>query len=322
MKVNVYSDEIYIKDNYIGIGCLIIPNNKRDRLYEKLSKLRCLNKKSDEWYWNYEDCPEDCEKERHLNNNCEIHHQKLGKKASYSRKEISKRWVKLLLDNNKQNQKMIYFKILYVDLKMLDMSFFGEGMVLNNIYNRFYRTNLIGACKYFFGSKIEIENIYHDEADDKEQHDYFSWHLSHKINNLKKRIKIECDEITFLDSDHKKYFNSKNDNVMHSQFIQLIDLILGTVSQTLFDLSNDIEKEKLKSLIYPLVERIIINPENPNSSYNYKNVQDISIFPKSEIKNEKDLYGELLKKDGNFHRNIKLKKPIDFTQLSLDKWNK
>lgn len=320
MKFDVYSDEIYINDKYIGIACLFVPHNKKDRLYRKLSTLRCLNRDSKKWVWNFGDCANVCKKERHINNNCEIHHQKIAKKASYSRKEISKKWIKLLIDNNRQNQKMIYFKILYIDLKKLDTCFFGEEDIDTNIYNRFYRTTLRGASNYFFENKIEIENIYHDKADDKEQHDYFSWHIEHTLKNERKRVKIDNHEITFLDSDHKKYLSSNKERVIDSQFIQLIDLILGAVSQTLFNLSNDYEKIKLSSIIYPLVERLINEPYNYNSSYNYFRKQDISFFPKNESRSTEDLYNKLANKDGEFHRDIILNEPKISNKSSLDDW--
>lgn len=320
MKLDIYSDEIYIEDKYIGIGCLFVPQNKRVRLYKKLKNLRCLNTKSSKWIWNFGECDNTCKKERHINNNCEIHHQKISKSASYSRKEISKRWIKLLINNNRTNREMIYFKILYIDLDKLDKSFFGEENVRNNIYNRFYRTTIKGALSYFFENKIEIENIYHDKADDKEQHDYFPWHIAHSFHNEINRLKIMNKEIVFLDSDHKKYLN-ENDKIMDSHFIQYIDLILGTVSQSLFKLSKDSEKIDLSTIIYPLVGRIIKSPYNYNSSYHYYKKQDISVFPKSEIKFSDDLYGKLSDYKGEFHTNIPIKKPKN-TNYSLDNWYK
>ena len=318
MKVNVYCDETYIeKKGYMGIGCLIIPNNKKDRLYNELSKIRCLNENSDNWEWNFNKCIELCDFERHKNNNCEIHHKKIVKKASSSKKEISKKWIKLLLRNNRHNQEMIYFKILYIDLNKLNSNVFGDTQQKTNIYNRFFRTTLSGAFKYFFNNEIEVENIYHDESDDKEQHDYFPWHLTHKIKNEISRVKMECDEIMFLDSDHKTYLKSDESMVIHSQFIQFIDLILGTVSQTLFKTSNDPEKQKLSEYIYPLVERLINAPKNKNSSYHYHRKQDISIFPENEIHTEYDLYDNKIRIGGEFHRNIILEKPSDPQQQSL-----
>lgn len=91
MEIEVYSDEIFIKD-YIGIGCLFVPLSKKDRLSKYLSNLRCLNSNSQIWNWNFDDCDNDkCKKEWHINNDCEIHHANLRKDASVSKKKISKK---------------------------------------------------------------------------------------------------------------------------------------------------------------------------------------------------------------------------------------
>lgn len=319
MKVNVYADETIInKDEYIGIGCLFIPYEKREKFHKKLIQIRCLNNDSRKWVWDYEKCENECKKERHDYNNCEIHHNELAKKASYSQKEISKKWIKFLIENNKHAKDKIYFKILYIDLKKLDRSVFGDKNNLTNIYNRFFRTNLLGASAYFFKKQIEIEQIYHDKGDDKEGHDYFSWHLGHSIQSEANRLQINNEKIVFLDSDHKKYLNDEK-LLMESQFIQLIDLILGTTTQTLFNTSTDPEKIKLSNIILPLVEKIINAPYDYESPFKHVQVMDIGVFPKNEINSTEDLY-ENITTSGEFHKDIKITKPTLPKGNSLLDW--
>jgi len=323
MLLDVYSDETFVDNRYIGIGCLFVPHNKKYKLYKKLSNYRCLNTDSKKWVWNFDECNNFCKEERHKNNNCEIHHTELSKNSSYSRKEISKKWINLLMSNNKHDQKMIYFKILYIDLEKLDKNFFGEKDVQTNIYQRFFRTIVVGGLNYFFSNKVEIGHIYHDKADAKEQHDFFSWHLGNFIKNDLKRVKIMNKKISFLDSDHKKYLNHSEEIVVDSHFIQFIDLILGTVSQTLFNPSSDVEKIKLSTIIYPLVKELIKNPHDYDNALNYVQKQDISIFPKNQPSSVKDLDEKFRDSRGEFHRNILLKKPkILQKNQSLDKWLK
>lgn len=321
MKFDVYSDETYVKDRYLGIGCLFVPHSKKYTLYEKLTAIRCLNEESLKWNWDFDECNMICKEKRHRNNNCEIHHTKLEKNTSYSRKEISKKWIKLLMNNNKNDEKMIYFNILYIDLDKLNTDLFGEKDVQTAIYQRFFRTTILSGSNHFFGNKIEIENIYHDNADAKEQHNYFSWHIGNFIKNNMKRMKIKNTNISFIDSDHKKYLKPFNDEIIDSHFIQFIDLILGTVSQTLFVPSKDVEKVELSSIIYPLVKRLIKNHKNTNSSCHHAYKQSISVFPKNKIELTKDLHDNTIEKKGEFHRNLAVKKPnFSDEKKSLDNW--
>ncbi|MDR2623723.1 MAG: hypothetical protein LBC39_03990 [Methanobrevibacter sp.] len=320
MEIEIYSDETFINEKYMGIGCLFVPIHKKQEIAKYLSNLRCLNPKSHYWTWNFRDCPIKCREEYHKNNNCEIHHAKISKKASHPRRTISKKWIEFLIQNNKNNKELIYFNILYIDKSKLDDKFFGDKTIDDNVYNRFYRSS-IKYTKFFFGNRVIIKNIFHDNSDNKEKHEYFPWHTSHRLNIDKTKIKVE-NNIQFLDSDHKIYFsNDKSSYVFESQFIQFIDLILGVTSQILFSSSNDSAKSEIACIVYPLIERLMKKPENINSSYNYFKKQNISIFPKDEINYSKTLDEKIQREFGQFHRNIKFKKPdIISDSESLDKW--
>lgn len=324
MDLEIFSDEIYFDDpktnkRYIGLGSLFVPLSKKLILNKKLSYLRCLYEGSDKWSWYFDKCPIKCREDWHKLNNCEIHHSGLINSTSNSHKKICKNWLNFLIDNNKNNKELIYFKILYIDMDKLDDTVFGSNDT--NIYSRFYETTIKGGLKYFFkDSFVNVKNIYHDIADDKESHDYFPWHLSYQLNKDESSLKINEKYVKFIDSNHKTYLNDKT-YVVESQFIQFIDLILGSVTQNIFHLSDDKTKKEIDSIICPLVYRLINEPYNPNSSYHYFKKQDVSIFPKNYIMYQKDLFDNLIDLKGEFHRDVPFKKCIKINpNESLDNW--
>lgn len=317
-RLEVFSDESYFDyDNkkYMVLGSLFIPLSMKEKLSNELSNLRCLNTYSNEWYWDFDECPNHhrCKEEWHNLNNAEIHHKKLSKSSSHSLKEISKRWLTFLLRNNKKNKESIYFYILYVDLNNIDKEFFGSKSIQNNIYTRFYRTVINGGINFFFNKSVKIEHIYHDEASDKKCHDYFSWVVPHKLNKLDS-INLKKD-IEFIDSDHKR-----SNKCTESQFIQFVDLIMGAVTQNIFPSTNQTRKD-IDSIICPLVKRLMKYPYNKNSSYKYFKKQNISIFPKNQIKYQKDLNGNIFRTPGEFHREIKFRCDEKTHEKTLDNWN-
>lgn len=323
MEIEIYADETKFTSSdgkhYMGIGCLFVPISKKIKLAEELSNLRCLNDDSDgKWEWNFNDCKIQCKEHYHKLNNTELHHTDLIHSASNPKKKISVRWLNFLMDNNHKNRELIYFKILYLDLDLLDNDFFDNDEI--NAYNRFFRTVVKGSLNYFWkDSFISIKNIFHDYADNKRVHDYFPWHLPYKLNKLNSRFSFENENITFLDSNHKK---NEDDLIYEANLIQFIDLILGAVTQILFRPSKDSVKIEIDNTIFPLVKRLIKAPKNKNSSYHYYRKQDVSIFPKEKIVKINDLFNNQIKMDGEFHRDIVIKEPMesDINQSSLDKW--
>lgn len=316
IKLEIFSDETYFYNKkYIGIGCLFVPSDNKLNLINRLTSSRCLNKENpNKWVAEQKNCKmfkdNKCKEHYHKNNNCEIHFKDFRTKMSNSRKEISYRWMEILLDKKRQKieNKKIYFNILYLDMEKLDKSFFGDDKTNNNIYNRFYKTAILGSLKYFFNNDyITIKEIFHDNSNDKQSHEYFPWHTPFKLNNEKK-IKVEKEFITFIDSDHKKY-KCWNSNYINSHLIQFIDFILGSTTYAIFKESDDKEKEYLYEKYYPLISRLWKEPNNQNSRYNYFKSQQVSIFPKEKVTYQLDIYGNKIRNEGEFHRDIKLIKP-------------
>jgi len=309
MKFEVFADEIFIKNEFLGIGSLFVPINVKSALTNSLTNLRCLGK-SKKYCWKFEDCPNhtSCKLHYHQSNNTEIHYRKLGKSVSHPKKLIPRNWMNFLIDNNLKNRGMIYYKILYINLPNLEENYFGDENTRENIYNRFFRT-LIKSSRFFFGSNSikEIQNIYHHVNESHEKHQYFPWYTGYRLDVDEDDFIIHNKEINFVKSDHRLYLDSSKDLVDAAQLLQFTDLIIATVSRNIFNLSNDPVKVSLAETIRPLVKRFIKSPNNPNSRFNYFKKQSISFYPKDKEKYI-DLFGEVkeVNENDNFYLPDKL----------------
>jgi len=295
--LDAYCDEITNvllrtdRSRWMYIGVLFVPKEKKDELINRLLNKRCIQ--HNKWCWNTEECEYKCG--YHKQNNTEIHYTEIGRHDAKFR--IGHRWIDefLVNENNKRNKELVYFNILGLNLTNLNLEDFGsnEGRDLT-IYNRFFRTALLGGAKYFFSeyNDIRIENIFHDEGS-QEEHDFFPWHAAYRINIDDDKVDILSESIKFINSDHREYERDDISNKRESQLIQFIDLILGSIYCCLHAPAKRIEKIKIGIAIKPLLERLLDNPKNPNSSYNYYRKQQVSFFPDKKINNLEDAYYQL-----------------------------
>lgn len=276
--------------------------------------------------WDFNDCSYkgNCKEEYHTLNNSEIHFRNIDSTKSKAVKDISKEWLRFLLKNCQRNKKLFYFKIDYIELNKMDMSHFGFKNAVEAVYNRFFRSNILGGAKYFFNrsyNEIVIDTIYHDKSDSKEGHKYFPWHTGYKINTEHhKKLSIINEDIIFLDSDHKYYYDKNKVFIFESQFIQFIDLILGTVRQNIYYSSKDSVKNEIAMVMRPILKTLLENERN-DYSHRYKKYSSISFFPKtSHMDKEKVLIQNYLTDTkGRYYNSKKLEMP-EFApkQMSLD----
>ena len=304
---------------------MFVPLDKKEELSKKLKNLRCQGRRLS-FSWDFPDCPYcgNCKEEYHTLNNSEIHFQNIDSSKSKAVKDISKSWLKFLLNNCKRNKKLFYFKIDYIELNKMNMEHFGFEQAVESVYNRFFRSNILGGSKYFFNrnyNKIVINNIYHDRSDSKENHEYFPWHTGYKINaDHHKKVSVSNKDIIFLDSDHKYYFDKKPDFRYESQFIQLIDLILGTVRQNIYYSSKDSFKNEISMIIRPLLKTLLENEKN-SYSHRYRRYSSISFFPKTSVMDKEKLFIENYLEDtkGRYYNSKKIQMPeFAVKQTSLD----
>jgi len=172
-----------------------------------------------------------------------------------------------------------YFSVFGINLTNLNISEFGNGDNFNAIYNRFFRTNLASSLKKFFGKGVVVENIYHEQGQ-QEHSEYFDWHTIF-ILNKDEHLNFRCTNIIFLPKSHKED--------ERSNMVQLTDVYLGIFKDLHLGLSEVVKKGKsfndfkkpLLEIIEPLFKRVVKNPSNINSSYNYAKRINVSLFPKN-----------------------------------------
>ncbi len=145
-----------------------------------------------------------------------------------------------------------------------------------------------------------VSKVVHDNSTGLAIHKYFPENNLRKLEiEIKNEIKNDGDKdfeihpqrIKFLDSDHKKASNSED--CYDCQLLQLIDLIIGAATQNIFYTSNDEFKKELAWSLRDLIERLIMNPNNPHSSFHYHRKQNISFFPSKKLEEAERIFVDL-----------------------------
>ncbi len=296
VEVNIYADEIMSKKcpvtnsnwNYIGI---IVENIGKPLLSDIINERFCNNFDKESIYYK--------------KNNKLVHWVDI---KSADEKNICKRWFEYILDPTKSAEKF-YSYILGLNDSCLNKEEFDPDNEFNSKYNRFFRSAIKYALKSFFGDqKIVIKNIYHEQGQ-QQHHQYFPWHAIFKLQNEEPKFVFETSEIEFLQKDHT--IDEK------SNLVQLCDCFMGAVTTIIhgLEVSNRAEyRKELIDLILPLVQRMIKEPKNINSSYKHANRIMISFFPK-----EKTTIDDPKRYQNQFYTNRTLKYVQDNSrQLTLD----
>lgn len=231
-----------------------------------------------------------------------MHYTEIQKKNNVKYK-IADRWIDILLDNNFNNEKSIYFNILGIIESNLDIENFGDEKQFGNIYGRFFRSCLLRLIAMFKEyDQIIIDHIFHDKTTEMEIHPYFHNNAIKQIRMQQlfednKRIFFETNEIEFIDSDHHK------GDVINSQFIQLVDIILGTSLNAIHNTAINSAKKELSFKIKPLIERIFSDSNifaKKNGRYHFFNTQSISFFPKISKEKLEENIKKYYSKEVNF----------------------
>jgi len=311
IELEVYCDEQFLdKERYIVIGCLFIQANKREEVINNLMNYRCLLKENQIWHKDEKSCPyynNGCKKDWHELNNSIIHFSEIREgRTNQAVIKIAKKWLHLIIENNKNDRNYIFFNILYLDKKKLELKKFGSKDIDGNIYNRFFRTALKAGIKYFFSDfdKITIKGVYHHRGS-MSSHKFFPELNLEKLKaDLPENVIIENYIIKFLFGDHKKENDDRN------QLIQYINLIIGSISYIIFYPTDNKAKREIATVIRDLAKRLLENPKNKNSQYKYYKRQQINFFPKEKIKNAPyilSINGDLLELHANqFYSNVKM----------------
>jgi len=225
---------------------------------------------------------------------------KINKRGRGQIFELSKEWLNIILNDGTYKREIFYFNILGIDTQNLDFSYFGEGESSRgkyaNVYNRFFRTTFLSSIKYFFPNfdKIVIKGIFHDTEGNLEEHQYFDRHLIWKIGRDNKDIIFQQGRIDFINDNHKEELNYPD----YSHFIQLIDIIIGTISFC-FDFPNRTNKGQilLAQHFLPLVEEIIHERDENDIYHGYIRKYSISFFPSKPLKLDNRVINGMIYKD-------------------------
>lgn len=261
IKVNIYADESMNRKDENNCNwhyiCIIVERLDNPILQDIIDERFCGNFNQDSQYYS--------------KNNKTIHWTDI---SSADEKNICKRWFEYILSPDKSGKKF-YSYILGLNDSCLQIENFDQNDDFNSKYNRFFRSVILYALKTFFGNKkIIVENIYHEKGQ-QEHNKYFPWHCIYKIKEQNENIIFKCNQITFLSKDHE--INE------YSNLIQLCDCVLGVTTSIIHSIQKSNKskyKEELIELYLPLLERLINNPQNKKSRYNYYNRIIVRFFPK------------------------------------------
>lgn len=260
MKVRLYGDEIKQFKNSEGqswmyLGLLAIPENQWSHALEILEE----DRKAVSYFG-------------------EIKSTKLTQRPKI---ELAKRWLGRVMWDDR---KCFHFYILGLNMDNLQRKAFGDkGKEQDRrIYNRFFRMGVTYTLKGYWGDMdlIDVLAIFHDKTE-MERDDLFDWHTIWKIAIKEEKITFKTDTIKFIDSDHAKEKDYPDD----SHFIQLIDIILGSVRQCLDCTSTKEGITEVAKEFLLLFERLTDKRRcnNPYSRYRYYKRCCIAFFPSRKL---------------------------------------
>lgn len=253
-EVEIFADEIKNITNRLGetwlyLAIIIVPKRKKEQLLNRLLDAR-----------------------KRIPCESEIHCTELDKST---KRKLAEKWVDIVLSD--KDERSLYFDILGLNLSKLHRRTFGQDK-FGNIYNRFFRSCILhGISTCFPNRNLTVLNVFHDKGD-QSKHEYFPWHCIYSIEEQFKRIHFAKRQIEFINSDHREV-----DGGIDSHFIQLVDLLVGLSSHCLDFVSTNKSRTKIAQKFLPLLERMMKNPMNVNSSYGHARKYLISFFPKKQL---------------------------------------
>jgi len=265
VHINIYADEVQNKEcpylghswHYIGI------------IIEDLSNPLLTDIVGERFKYNFDNNSPYYEK-----NNKIVHWTDI---SSHDEKNICKRWLEYVT-NPKKSKDKFYSYILGLNDSFLQKEEFDIEDEFNSKYNKFFRTAVTYSLKVFFPNrKIIIENIFHEEGQ-QQYNKYFPWHIIYKLSD-EENIHFNCEEINFLPKDHNKNTNSN--------MVQLCDLILGISTTIIHGIADENSRrfnyiKELIDIYSPMFCRMIDNPSNIKSHYQYTRRMMINFFPKEK----------------------------------------
>ncbi|OLS14836.1 MAG: hypothetical protein RBG13Loki_1518 [Promethearchaeota archaeon CR_4] len=283
LQIDVFADETWIgKQEFLGIGCLYVPSAEKEKCTRTLFDSRCLKNDHSQWVSSFSECPvgKSCSAERHAQDDAVIHFNEILANKSRAKVQIAKRWLNYF----KSSRSPLFFKLILLDLQKLSRDKFGDEQVWGNIYNRFFRSNLIFSLKSFFHANqrpVDIQRVYQHRNTMLESHNYFPLQNLHKLEDQGIRGLVVRDYLVRFISDNHRAISSVEEKG-DSQLFQLTDLLIGTSCQVIFNTSQDTAKLHIAQEIRPLV----VNQSKFRKFH-------ASLFPKNSICLSQNIIGTI-----------------------------
>jgi len=314
MQVEVFADEIWVgQQDYLGIGCIYVKSSDKARCIRDLLDYRCLHSQSKKWTWSFSECPtrEFCSLENHTQDDAIIHFNDIRASRSRDKFKVAKRWLNYF----KSSRSQLFFKLILLDLQKMSLEKFGDDNVWGNIYNRFFRSNLIYGLKAFFKANqrpVDLQRVHQHHGSLQESHTYFPIHNLHKLEDHEIRGLVVRDyAINFINQNHREIIDIEGKG--NSQIIQLTDLLIGASCQVIFNTARDSMKLQLAQEIKPLVD----------NQFKYPRFH-ISLFPENPIRISYNITGDLAEEihhAGQFTTHFAIKMP-EYSSKVLDQLKK
>ncbi len=207
-----------------------------------------------------------------------LHFDDIRKKRPDSPKvQVAEQWLNLIAADTSP----IHFKVLGIAMDRLNEAAFGDEKVCSRAYHRFMRSAMLGLINGVFHKKkyssVEILDVYHDRT-----HHAAHWETMplKKIGEQCNRIDIKCEQIEFINSDHRK----DDGHIEHSRIIQLVDLILGSCRYVLD--APECKKKQGAEYLAKNIHEFVARLNHEGKRYNYKHRCGVSYFPKTTLSAE------------------------------------
>lgn len=191
-----------------------------------------------------------------------------------------------------------YFYSIGINLKNIDKSIWKREGRSHKIYNRFFEIGLRGGLKWFFLNdtagfdRVTVKEVVSDDKD-RSDDDFFTSKpifeaFSKTVNNPDGRVILfDKSSITTLDSDKNKSGDDR------SNFLQVVDLILGSCSQLWDATSSHSSKNELALTVSPILDDLHdTQNDKPNFSSDFYKKFAVSFFPKDPINNYQEIADE------------------------------
>lgn len=256
-----FADEIWPEKskfhdkNYVWVSCLLCRAEDAPQISRKLKNYR------------YDTCNYQLVGDSYPDLEKKDEKIKFRKADSNNKYEVADRWIQMLREDPDVSGKL-KAKVVGIDMDKINKENFGEeGDVESRVYAWALKTALDGSSEYFFaGDKIEECVLYQHQGNQCSEDNF--------EDIVKSTKNLDVREIKYYDDDHRKHRKEDIDGYNAANFLQLCDVLAGSVSKLY---TKEYLGPRKKSLVLQVKELIKEGTEDPVFKY-----ADVSFFPKED----------------------------------------